>query len=617
MTPSPNLYVYDTETYPNVFTIGIVHLATNTRWLFEISDRVDQSKPLVSFLFRMRDSGCRMIGFNNEGFDYPVIHALMNGTHTVRGLYDVAMRIINAPWNDRSNTIWERDRYIEQIDLYRIMHFDNVNRRTSLKKLELAMRSRSVEDLPFPPGTLLDPDQIDTLVSYMCWDISETAKFAMKILDRIMFRDTLTAKYHQTFTNYNDTKIGKQHFINELENAGVQCFERVGGKRVPRQTPRLDGIHVGEKLINVPFETDALKQMHRFFAGSVIPPDETKGFFTNVHAELNDFTMHFGAGGIHGSVNNQTFHSDDKHVVWDWDVTSYYPSIAIVNRWYPEHLGETFCDIYEDLKRQRVGFAKGSPENAMLKLALNGVYGDSNNKYSPFYDPAYTMTVTINGQMLLAWLAEMLVTRVPGLQMIQNNTDGLTFKVSRSQQQQVRDICDYWTKCTLLDLEDVEYRSMFVRDVNNYIAIDTNGKTKRKNAYMTTPDWHQDHSSLVIPKAVDAFVQDGIKPVDFIFSHTDAFDFMQHIKVPRSSRLEHGDKIIQNTSRYQIALTGAPLTKIMPPLKGGDNERRIGVNVGWKVQVCNDIDDFQWDNLNRRYYVQEAEKLVRGLGVDV
>jgi hypothetical protein len=32
------------------------------------------------------------------------------------------------------------------------------------------------------------------------------------------------------------------------------------------------------------------------------------------------------------------------------------------------------------------------PESAMLKLALNGVYGDSNNVFSVFYDPLFTMT---------------------------------------------------------------------------------------------------------------------------------------------------------------------------------------------------------------------------------
>jgi len=74
------------------------------------------------------------------------------------------------------------------------------------------------------------------------------------------------------------------------------------------------------------------------------------------------------------------------------DLSSMYPNIAISNRVFPAHLGEKFCDIYQDMYEQRKSFGKGTPENAMLKLALNGTYGKSNDKYSVFYDPKFTMT---------------------------------------------------------------------------------------------------------------------------------------------------------------------------------------------------------------------------------
>jgi len=50
----------------------------------------------------------------------------------------------------------------------------------------------------------------------------------------------------------------------------------------------------------------------------------------------------------------------------------------------------------------------------MLKLALNGTFGDSNNIYSVFYDPQFTMAITVNGQLMLCMLAERLMT-IPGL----------------------------------------------------------------------------------------------------------------------------------------------------------------------------------------------------------
>ena len=86
-----------------------------------------------------------------------------------------------------------------------------------------------------------------------------------------------------------------------------------------------------------------------------------------------------------------------------------YPNIAISNRIYPEHLTDKYCDIYKDMYEQRKAQPKGSAENAMLKLALNGTYGKSNDKYSVFYDPKFTMSITVNGQLSLCLLIDKLL----------------------------------------------------------------------------------------------------------------------------------------------------------------------------------------------------------------
>lgn len=620
MTDWTRIYAYDTETYPNCYLLGLVHVETERRWIYEISDRYDHSAVLMDMLTRLRTAGCRMLGFNNVHFDYPVLHEFIRlmqsvGHVTAADLYAKAQAIFAAQRNDFSHTVWESDHFVPQIDIFKIMHFDNVARSTSLKKLEMAMRSYSVVDLPYAPGTHLTPEQIDVTTAYMCHDVAETIKFARQIDDQIRFRDELTARYDRDFTNFNDTKIGKQYFIDQMEKAGIACYDRSTGRRQPRQTPRSEGIHVGRRLIPIPFETDDLRRMWSFFNAAVIPADQTKGFFTDLTADLRGFTLWFGAGGIHGSVEKTAFLASDTHSVEDVDVESYYPSLAIVNRWYPEHLGEAFCDIYADLKTQRVSYPKGTAENSMLKLSLNGVYGDSNNKHSVFLDPAYTMAITINGQLLLAWLAELVVLHVPGAVLIQVNTDGLTCYLPRDSLPVLDQVKAHWSAQTRLKLEQVAYAKMLVRDVNNYIAIDTKGKVKRKNAYLIAPEWHQDHSSLVIPKAVDAFVQHGTPVHEFINGHADPFDFMRHVKVPRSSTLWWGDVQIQNTSRYFISLSGAPMTKLMPPLSGRTDPRSIAVDKGWLTRPCNVVTDFAWHDLNRRFYITEAEKLVAGLGL--
>lgn len=295
--------------------------------------------------------------------------------------------------------------------------------------------------------------------------------------------------------------------------------------------------------------------------------------------------------------------------------TSYYPSLAIVNRLYPAHLGETFCDIYADMKRQRVAFKKGTPENLMLKLALNGVYGDSNNPYSPFYDPQYTMSITVNGQLLLCMLYESL-RAVEGLSLVQANTDGLTVKVPRKRLTEVKERKAAWEASTRLDLEEATYRFMHIRDCNNYVAVYEDGKVKRKGAYEYDVEWHQNHSALVVKKAAEAAIVHGADIREFLECHADDHDFLLRTKVPRSSMLlaDYGfglTETVQNVSRYYISRTGPVLVKMMPPLpKSPDKWRKISVNKGLSVALCNTFRGIDRSNLDLGWYEEQAMKLV-------
>jgi hypothetical protein len=272
-------------------------------------------------------------------------------------------------------------------------------------------------------------------------------------------------------------------------------------------------------------------------------------------------------------------------------------------------------------------FPKGTAENAIYKLALNGVYGDSNNVYSPFYDPQYTMSITVNGQLLLCMLAEWLThtwdtfeSLDDHIRLIQINTDGLTVKVHKSLVPYMEQVCKAWENHTGLVLESVRYKSMFIRDVNNYIAVTTDEKVKRKGAYCTETaldnpftqelGWHKDHSQLVVPMAAEAAMVRGENPADFIKQHQNAWDFVCSVKVPRSSRLEAGGVRVQNTSRYYLSTQGVPLMKVMPPLRNKTDERHLSIKQGWNVRMVNDISQFRWEDVNWLYYIEEAKKLI-------
>jgi hypothetical protein len=614
-----NDYVFDIETYPNVFTLAVEHAEAPVSWMFEISDLRNDSREIVEFLQYLKDTNSRMVGFNSLGFDYPVIHTLIRmGKSDANTLYQKAMSIINSQDDDSRwmHQVNPTDRFVEQVDLFKIHHFDNRARATSLKVLEFNMRSDNIEDLPFPVGTPLNAEQISILKKYNAHDVKQTKKFMHVTTDMIKFREKLNTMYPgKDWINYNDTKIGKEFFTMKLEQSGVACYDYGSKGRTPRQTKR-PVIHLKDAILPwVTFDHPEFNRVLNWLKEQSIT--ETKGVFNDLTAVVNGFCFVFGLGGIHGSLESRVVESDADYVIVDLDVASYYPNLAICNGFFPQHLGKEFCVIYKNLYEQRKTYPKKSAESAMLKLALNGVYGDSNNQFSVFYDPLFTMSITLNGQLLLCKLAESLMG-IEGLQIVQVNTDGLTVRVPRANKHSVDLVRTLWEEMTGLQLEEAIYKSMMIRDVNNYIAQYENGSVKRKGAYEYDMEWHQNHGALVVAKVAEKVLLENAPIRQTLEQWPDIMDFMLRAKVPRSSYLAiERDGVtsqLQNTTRYYVAEGGGRLFKWMPPLaKNPGVWRKMGVESGWGVQPCNDIKNAGKLPVDFDYYIREVEKLCLGL----
>ena len=80
-----NPYVYDIETYPNCFTMAVKRLEDGREFEFEISGRQNDCEEIKSFCKSINLAEGIMVGFNNIGFDYPVLHMLL-ASHDVTAL---------------------------------------------------------------------------------------------------------------------------------------------------------------------------------------------------------------------------------------------------------------------------------------------------------------------------------------------------------------------------------------------------------------------------------------------------------------------------------------------------------------------------------------------------
>ena len=646
-----NYYTYDLECYPNIFTFCGKFLDSNEVQMFEISDRVNELQALMTWLSYLRNAQVEMVGYNNIGFDYFLIHELMTNPYTFTYLKAAQLTdtIINSFNGKGLKRIRPSDRLIPQIDLYKLCHFDNANKRTSLKALQFAMRSESVEDLPFDIRDLNDQEK-DQLKTYNIHDVTETEKYLIICKPLIdMRREYLNdGILRGDVLNFNDVKIGTEYLVSKLGRG--RCFK--GGK--PRQSFRESISFANIILPKIHFRTQLYDDVLTWFKQQVVYTH--KGASRPSHqAKLAGLDFHFGLGGVHASVNNKIFKSNETHQIIDIDVAGMYVAVAIENRFAPEHLGTAYVEAYRQVKEDRARYPKGSSMNAMLKLSGNGVYGKSNDVYSCFYDPQYTFSVTSNGQLQLLQLVEM-ISLIPDCEFIQANTDGITLYINKENIHLFKMWCGIWEEMTGLVLEELRYSRMWIRDVNNYISEMEDGKLKRKGAYWYPLNekeyegwWNKDYSNLASKRAAEKLMTHSWSVETAIRLVTDPFDFMLRYKATGSSKLYIGETKQLKTVRYYVAHNGEAMKKISAP-KGeiGQYKRasklkddffnkileEIGrdvwderihtknkskyamtttsVQAGWKVKQCNKASDFNWNDVDWTYYIEEAKKIVIG-----
>lgn len=627
-------FIYDIEIFKNLFLVIFHNVENGERKVFEISRRRDDRQELHKFLVQKPE----LVGYNNLHFDYPLFYEFLllvrkpvKGRQLVKTLKEKADKLIGGALN-------RIPMLIPQIDLMKINHYDPMGAKaTSLKALQFVMRMENIQELPYPHDATLEDHEIEEVVRYCHNDIDATLQFYHHSLQGIELREGLREKFSFIDMNYNDVKMGEQILVNMLRRE--MEVEHLG------QTYR-ESIRFGDIIF--PFISFNSEPLQRFlFWLQQQKVKETKGAFNRIEMErvedirdlvvdekrnlvkgmlknliikYQDVEFTFGTGGIHQSVKNEIIESSETHLIKSCDVASMYPNIAIQNELSPAHLGKTFCQIYNQIYQERKQHAKSSPINKAYKLALNGSYGKANSLYSELYDPQWVLSITLNGQLQLCMLIEALM-EIEGARLLISNTDGCEFLIPRESEEEYMEICREWEELTKLQLEYVNYRKLIVSNVNNYIGIYEDGRTKNKGAYEIEREYHKNHSMLIVPKAVHAFYVEGTPVEEFIRNHEDIYDFFLLARIKgKSSRLilrtEKEDLPCQKNTRYLVTVDGGTLIKIMPPLPGKEEEREFNEQKGWLVTTCNDMRGVDVGKLktqiNYDYYINEARKLLIG-----
>ena len=512
-------YVFDIECYKNYFLVQFKDIYSGEVFFFEKFG--GNPFPVVHIQALCRN---RIVGFNSKNYDIPML------SYACAGATNIELKQLSDAIILQGKKWWELEREFgfccsgyNHIDLMEV-----APGQAGLKTYGGRMHSQKLQDLPIEPDAEIDESEHSLMRQYCKNDLDLTIDLYHKLLPQLKLRASMSKQYGVDLLSKSDAQIAETVIIKEIE--------KITGNKVYK--PRSDkGKTFKYKMPDfIKFETEELQALLKDVeqanfgvdaSGKMLMPDVLHKRVVVVGGK--PYAM--GIGGLHSMEKSGYVHSKEYlgMKIFDRDVTSYYPSIILNQSLYPAHIGEAFLTVYKSLVDRRVEAKKNgdSVTADSLKIAVNGSYGKLGSIWSKLFAPELLIQTTITGQLSLLMLIEMFSTHKDH-GVYSANTDGIT--VTTFDVEDYLRIVKKWEKITGFNTEETEYLAVYSRDVNNYVAVKSNGKVKTKGAY-TTGGLMKNPVNKVCVDAVVNYLTKKMPIEDTIKSCTEIKDFLTVRKV--------------------------------------------------------------------------------------
>jgi hypothetical protein len=629
MSRQRKFWVMDYETIVNCFIAVFRAYDSDEQHIFVIGKHRNDTHEFIRFLLENQQNKDWHLGYNNLAFDAQITEHILERLDFYSGLdaeqfaamiYAYVKTIIDKSNKGEFLDYPEFRLTIPCLDIFKLNHWDSNAKRTSLKWVQFSMDWHNVEEMPHPHGERVETQEtLDMVVNYCINDVLSTKQiFTLRnpkgeyvMASQINLRAELSATYNLSLHSASEPRISKEMFLHFLSDKLNMNKNEIKVMKTERPTVTVRDI----VLPYIKFQTPEFIGVHNWFKSLVVNTAmnlEKEEAGPKYRLNFRNTPTDFGLGGLHGCTKSGIYEATPGKKILSADVTSFYPNLAIKNGWSPEHLPKhDFCELYEWFFEERKKYPKTSPLNYLFKIILNSTYGLSKNKYSFLYDPEFTFRITVNGQLLLSMLYEMVALKIPNAVPLMQNTDGLEFIVDDQDESKFYEVCKEWEALTQLQLETVEYQKMIIGDVNNYIAVYKDGKTKCKGRFeFDELALHKNKSQLIVPKAWYAYFVEGKDPAQFLKENRNIFDYCVGAKLRGDWFFEERGikdgvyvaKKLQKLVRYYISDNGTKLIKCNP------DGREIQLESGKTLQtIFNQYEDKKWEDyrVDEKFYLDK------------
>lgn len=586
------LICLDVESYQNYFLLAFKSLGGKVI-SFELKSRDAQinesdKKQVLSIL-----SNNETFGFNSLHYDMPMIAGYLDG-YSPSLLNDISNAIIKdnlRPWQVANQF---------HLTVPDFKHFDlkevAVGVGTSLKLYGGRLHSKRLQDLPVSPETILSVQDMVTIKEYCINDLDTTIDLYNAIKSRLDVRRDMICDYGYSVLSMSDAQIAEFVIKHELKkiNPHVDFKAKTNISKITYKAP--DFIQFTTPLLKKTISLIEHTEFEILSNGSVELPKE----ITDLDIKIGFTQYQLGIGGLHSKEKSQIVIPNKNQYLIDKDVTSYYPSIILNLGLYPKQLGRDFLTIFKNKVTERLQAKrrKDKVKSEVLKIIINGSYGKLGSPYSALYAPDLMLTTTLTGQLSLLMLIESL--ELNGIKVVSANTDGIVSLLSKDKKELFETLCQDWELFTGFGLEDKEYKALYSRDVNNYLAL-TDNDFKGKGIF-TLNELSKNPQADICIEAVIAFLKDNAPLEKTINDCKDVRRFLS-VRAVTGGAVYKGD-YLGKVVRFYYAKNGTSIHY-------AKNNNKVPKSDGCKplmelTELPNDIDYVR--------YVREAEGILESIG---
>ena len=574
-------YVFDIEVYPNYLLVAFKHLPSGKIFFQEEGFGKTIDRQLLSLIAFSN----LLISFNGNGYDMPIFWEIVQGK-SIAEIQELSQAIIQT---ERYRGKVPRTNHIDLIEVAPL--------KASLKAYAGRLGCKRMQDLPYDPLSYLSSPQARHLKEYCINDLDNTELIWNEIQPQMELRKSMSLQYNQDLRSKSDAQIAEAVISSEVSRLNERPIRRPKvdlTKKIRYKAPD-----------TIQFRDEKLKDLLKFVQSQEYPLNASGGVnepesFNSLETRIGGSVYRIGVGGLHSSETSRYYESDDKFILKDVDVESYYPKIILNLGLKPKQMGFGFVDAYKSIVDRRI-IAKRSGDKVTanaLKITINGSFGKFGSMYSNLYSPELLLTVTLSGQFYLLMLIELIEFK--GIEVVSANTDGIVIKCPRDREEELQGYISMWEKHTNFVTEETIYNAIYFKDVNNYIAV-KDSEYKTKGCFLI-PDssWQKlqkNPQNLICNEALCEYLAKGIPIEQTIHNCKDITKFVT-VRAVRGGSHKDGWFIgkvvrfyyaanIKGSIKYVTSGNSVPESEGAKPLMELPSEFPTDINYTWYINECN------------------------------